>query len=398
MVRRRVAVIAAGGQSAANAAKAASQTPIVFVVGFDPAQNGLVSSLNRPGGNITGISFFSGAGLVAKRLGLLHELVPKANIIAVLLDAGGEFQPEDVEAAARAIGRQVVIARVASERDLDAAFAEIAKAGAGALLVPGGSLTTGLRRQIVALAIRHAIPALYTLREFVDAGGLASYGPSQTDAYRRGGIYVGRILGREAWRPAGRTADEVRPRHQPRDRQGDGAGNSPDAPRPRRRGDRMMKRRAFIAPLSAAAAMAARGPRAAAGDAGSRAILDLDRRTKWCHVLWTRCGKACANQALSRKITSRSRVAGRKIETTEFPALADDLVRRQVAVIVVPGTTAGALSAHAATKTISIAFMIGSDPVEIGLVASLALAGRQYHRRGLSSSLKRWRSEYRFYA
>jgi putative tryptophan/tyrosine transport system substrate-binding protein len=195
VVGRRVAVIAAGGQSAANAAnKAASHTPIVFVVGFDPVQNGLVSSLNRPGGNITGISFFSGAGLVAKRLGVLHELVPKATIIAVLLDATGETQPEDVEAAARAIGRQVAIARVASERDLDAAFAEIAKAGAGALLVPGGSLTTGLRRQIVALATRRAIPALYALREFIDAGGLVSYGPSQTDAYRRGGIYVGRIL------------------------------------------------------------------------------------------------------------------------------------------------------------------------------------------------------------
>jgi putative ABC transport system substrate-binding protein len=194
MVRRRAAVIAAGGQRAAEAAKAESHTPIVFVVGFDPVRNGLVSSLHRPGGNITGISFFSGAELLAKRLGLLHELVPKANIIAVLLDATGESQPEDAESAARAIGRQVVIARVASARDFDAAFAQFIKAGAGALLVPGGALTTGLRRQIVALAIRHAIPALYSLREFVDAGGLMSYGPSQTDAYRRGGIYVGRIL------------------------------------------------------------------------------------------------------------------------------------------------------------------------------------------------------------
>jgi putative ABC transport system substrate-binding protein len=187
-------VIAAGGQRAAEAAKAASHTPIVFVVGFDPVQNGLVSSLNRPGGNITGISFFSGAGLLAKRLGLLHELAPKATIIAVLLDATGESQSADVEAAARAIGRQVAIARVASERDFDAAFAEIVKVGAGALLVPGGALTTDLHRQIVAFATRHAIPALYLLREFVDAGGLVSYGPSQTDAYRRGGIYVGRIL------------------------------------------------------------------------------------------------------------------------------------------------------------------------------------------------------------
>jgi ABC-type uncharacterized transport system substrate-binding protein len=194
MVRRRAAVIAAGGQRAAEAAKAASHTPIVFVVGFDPVRNGLVSSLHRPGGNITGISFFSGAELLAKRLGLLHELVPKANIIAVLLDATSESQAEDAESAARAIGRQVVIARVASARDFDAAFAQFIKAGAGALLVPGGALTTGLRRQIVALAIRHAIPALYSLREFVDAGGLMSYGSSQTDAYRRGGIYVGRIL------------------------------------------------------------------------------------------------------------------------------------------------------------------------------------------------------------
>ena len=142
MVRRRVGVIAAGGQRAAEAAKAASHTPIVFVVGFDPVQDGLVSSLNRPGGNITGMSFFSGAGLLAKRLGLLHELAPKATIIAVLLDATGEVESADVEAAARAIGRQVAIARVASERDFDAAFAEIVKVGAGALLVPGGALTT----------------------------------------------------------------------------------------------------------------------------------------------------------------------------------------------------------------------------------------------------------------
>src|SRR5262245_40327203 len=137
MVRRGVAVIAAGGKPAAEAAKAASHAPIVFVVGLDPVRNGLVSSLHRPGGNITGISFLSGAELVAKRLGLLHELVPKANIIAVLLDATGESQAEDAESAARAIGRQVVIARVASARDFDAAFAQFIKAGAGALLVPG---------------------------------------------------------------------------------------------------------------------------------------------------------------------------------------------------------------------------------------------------------------------
>jgi putative ABC transport system substrate-binding protein len=194
MVRRRVAVIVAGGIAATHAAKVASNTPIIFAVGADPVRIGLVSSFNRPGGNITGISFISGTDLVAKRLQLLHELVPKATIIAVLLDTTGETQLEDVQAAARAVGRQVAIARVASERDFDAAFEQFVKAGAGALLDPGGAMTTGQRRHIVALAIRHAMPALYTLREFVDVGGLMSYGPSQAHAYRRAGIYAGRIL------------------------------------------------------------------------------------------------------------------------------------------------------------------------------------------------------------
>jgi ABC-type uncharacterized transport system substrate-binding protein len=194
MVRRRVAMIVAGGIAATHAAKAASNTPIVFAVGADPVRIGLVSSLNRPGGNITGISFITGIDLVAKRLELLHELVPKATMIAALLDTAGETQLEDVEAAARALGRQVVIATVASERDFDAAFEQIVKAGAGALVGLGGAVITAQRRQIVALAIRHAIPALYSLREFVEVGGLMSYGPSQTHAYRRAGIYAGRIL------------------------------------------------------------------------------------------------------------------------------------------------------------------------------------------------------------
>jgi putative tryptophan/tyrosine transport system substrate-binding protein len=194
MVRRRVAMIVAGGIAATHAAKAASNTPIVFAIGADPVRIGLVSSLNRPGGNITGISFITGIDLVAKRLELLHELVPKATMIAALLDTAGETQLEDVEAAARALGRQVVIARVASERDFDAAFEQIVRAGAGALVGLGGAVITAQRRQIVALAIRYAIPALFPLREFVEVGGLMSYGPSQTHAYRRAGIYAGRIL------------------------------------------------------------------------------------------------------------------------------------------------------------------------------------------------------------
>src|SRR5262245_7363114 len=193
MIRRRVAVIAAGGIAATKAAKAANNTPIVFAVGADPVRIGIVSSLNRPGGNVTGISFISGTDLVAKRLELLHELAPKAIAIAVLLDTLGK--PNSKMWRRRpAVGRRVVIATVASERDFDVAFRQFVNAGAGALLAPGGAVTTGQHRHIAALAIRHAFPALYTLREFVEVGGLMSYGPSQIYAYRRAGIYAGRIL------------------------------------------------------------------------------------------------------------------------------------------------------------------------------------------------------------
>jgi hypothetical protein len=142
--------------------------------------------------------------------------------------------------AARAIGRQVVIASVASARDFDAAFAQFIKAGAGALLVPGGSLTTGLSRQIVALAIRHAIPALYSLREFVDAGGLMSYGPSQTDAYRRAAASTLAAFLRA--RSPATCESNCRPSTtlpSTCNRQGHGAGNAADTARPRRRGDRI---------------------------------------------------------------------------------------------------------------------------------------------------------------
>ena len=127
----------------------------------------------------------------------------------------------DVEAAARALGRQILIVKAGTESEIDAAFATIVQAGAGALFVGTGAFYTSRRRQLVALAARHALPASYSLREFVVAGGLMSYGASDTDAYRRGGLYVGRILkGDEAGRPAGRAADQVRAGLQPRDRQG----------------------------------------------------------------------------------------------------------------------------------------------------------------------------------
>jgi putative ABC transport system substrate-binding protein len=196
LVHRQVAVIVGNAVSARAAKGATTTVPIVFVAGVDPVKTGLVASLNRPGGNVTGVVFDT-VELAAKRLGLLDELVPKAAVVAVLIDpnlpdVGTELK--DAEAAGRAIGRQMLIVKVATEGEINAAFATVIQSGAGALLVGSGSFFLSHRRQLVALAVRHALPASYVTRQYPEAGGLMSYGPSQTDAYRRAGIYVGRIL------------------------------------------------------------------------------------------------------------------------------------------------------------------------------------------------------------
>jgi putative ABC transport system substrate-binding protein len=196
LVRHRAAVILTSNITTPAAKAATSTTPIVFVSGSDPVEAGLVTSLNRPGGNATGVSFTS-TPLNPKRLELLHELVPKPALIAVLMDPnnrGSEDPLGDVEAAARALGRQVLIVKAGTESEIDAAFATIVRAGAGALFVGTGAFYNSRRRQLAVLAARHALPASSSLREFVVAGGLMSYGASNTDAYRRGGLYVGRIL------------------------------------------------------------------------------------------------------------------------------------------------------------------------------------------------------------
>ncbi len=196
LIRRQVAVIVASS-SAAEAAMALTTTiPIVFIAGNDPVKQGLVASLGRPGGNLTGITFFSGE-LGAKRLELLHELVPKAAIIAVLTDPGAPGAMDelaDMAAAGRALGRQLVVVRAESESELEPAFERIIQAGAGALIVSGARLFTTNRRALVALAARHAIPAIYDVREHVEAGGLISYAASFTDAYRQAGVYAAKIL------------------------------------------------------------------------------------------------------------------------------------------------------------------------------------------------------------
>jgi len=197
LIGRKVAVIV-GNVEAAHAAKAATATiPIVFVVGSDPVAGGLVANLNRPGGNLTGVSFFD-TPLAAKRLSLLNELLPQAAVIAVLLDANfaeqADAEARELSAAAKAIGRQMTIVKIGSEGEFDSAFATIVQSGARGLLVGSGPFFNTQRRRIVALATRHAIPAIYVIREFVEAGGLMSYGASQEDAYRRAGIYVSRVL------------------------------------------------------------------------------------------------------------------------------------------------------------------------------------------------------------
>jgi putative ABC transport system substrate-binding protein len=196
LVRRQVAVIVASG-IATRAVKVATATiPIVFLTGFDPVRTGLVASLSRPGGNVTGV-VFTITDLVAKLLGLLHELVPKASVIAVLHDPNGpetEVELRDLEEAGRAIGRQILIVKAANEREFHAAIATVVQAGAGGLLIGSGPFFLSQRRQLVALASRHALPTIYNEREYAEVGGLISYGPSQTDAFRRAGIYVGRIL------------------------------------------------------------------------------------------------------------------------------------------------------------------------------------------------------------
>jgi putative ABC transport system substrate-binding protein len=199
LVQRRVAVIAAiGGIPSAFAAKAATTTiPIVFLVGIDPVRLGLVASLARPGGNLTGINVFN-TELAAKRLELLRELVPGAIRIAVLVDPtnvpGTDSTLRDVGAAARAMGLQIHVLKASSSLELDAAFASLMSERSDALFVGNDGFFTNRRVQLVNLASRHAVPATFSAREIAEAGGLMSYGTNIADAFRQVGIYVGRIL------------------------------------------------------------------------------------------------------------------------------------------------------------------------------------------------------------
>jgi putative ABC transport system substrate-binding protein len=197
LVTRQVNLIAALAPPAAFAAKTATTTiPIVFVGAFDPVKAGLVANLNRPGGNVTGVSFISHE-LAAKQLGLLRELRPGAARIAVLVDPKWPLTDpfvSQVRTAASAMGQQIEVLYVSSGREIEGAFTTLIQRGAGALHVGVGVFLVSQRERIVALAARHRIPAIYNSREWVAAGGLMSYGASSIDAYRQVGIYAGRIL------------------------------------------------------------------------------------------------------------------------------------------------------------------------------------------------------------
>jgi putative ABC transport system substrate-binding protein len=196
LVQRQIAVIV-GNTPPAMAAKSATSTiPIVFVTGTDPVALGLVDSFNRPGGNATGVSFLS-VFLEAKRLGMLRELLPRASMISVLVDPNSpdsEIQLRQVEEAAHMLGQQIRILRASTESELENGFATLARQRPDGLLVAPAAFFTAQRKQIVELAARHSLPAVYGFRDFPVAGGLMSYGSSLVDSFRQAGIYTGRIL------------------------------------------------------------------------------------------------------------------------------------------------------------------------------------------------------------
>jgi putative ABC transport system substrate-binding protein len=198
LVHREVSVIAATGTPAALAAKAATTTiPIVFETGSDPVLLDLVASLNRPGGNVTGVAQLA-VEVAPKRLELLHELVPTARVIALLVDptdpAIFEKTTQSVQAAARSLGLELLVLNVSTERDLDAVFANLIQLRADGLVISGGQFFNSRNKQIAARALQHTVPTIFPYRDFAAAGGLMSYGASIIDAYRLAGVYTGRVL------------------------------------------------------------------------------------------------------------------------------------------------------------------------------------------------------------
>jgi putative ABC transport system substrate-binding protein len=210
LVRHRVAVMVAATGPSALAAKAATTTiPVVFSIAGNPVEDGLVASLNRPGGNVTGVSNL-GADTGAKRWELLHELIPSAKIVALLINpnaTSAESEAKDAQVAADALGLQVHVLRASNERDFDTAFADLALLRADALVIGTDPFFTSQSERLAALSLRHAVPAIFRVRAFATSGGLMSYGGNITEAYRQVGAYTARILKGE--KPADLPAQQV---------------------------------------------------------------------------------------------------------------------------------------------------------------------------------------------
>lgn len=197
LVRSQAAVIVCNGIAVKAAMAATSTIPIVFITGSDPVDEGLIASLSRPGGNVTGVTFFGGEQLIAKRIELLNELVPGARPLAVLIDPnniGGDRASSNAAAAGRSIRREVFVVKTHNEGEIEPAFHRMLKAGAAGLVVGGSALFTDRQKDLVALASKHRIPTIYTSRGFVAAGGLISYSGNIAEAYRLAGVYAARIL------------------------------------------------------------------------------------------------------------------------------------------------------------------------------------------------------------
>jgi putative tryptophan/tyrosine transport system substrate-binding protein len=196
LVRQRVNVIAAGSPAGLAARAATEAIPIVFIGGGDPVKAGLVASINRPEGNVTGVTLFGASELAGKRLGLLYQLVPRLAVVGALLAsvAGAEDQWPELSEAGQRLGLSIRTARIGSERDFDDAFASLARERVGALIVTSSTFFNTYRDRLVALAAHYRLPTIYEPREFAQAGGLATYAPSFLDAFHQAGIYTGRIL------------------------------------------------------------------------------------------------------------------------------------------------------------------------------------------------------------
>ncbi len=377
LVRRPVAVIAATRSPApALAAKAATSTiPIVFQTGSDPIKDGLVASLNRPGGNVTGVTRQT-LEMTPKRFELISELTPKANSVGLLVNPNGgqaATQVWEMQKVARERGLALHIANASNNQELDSAIAATVQSGAAVLIEGNDPLFIDRRKQIVALTTSYKIPTIFFERDFSRRWRL-----DELFSQLCGLVPAGRRLcrphsqGRQARRPAGAATDQIRAGHQSQDRQGDRPYDSADSSRARRRGDRM-RRREFIALLGSATALWPLTARAQKQQTPTIGILSGETPELWATRMQAfRDGLGQTGFAVGQNVAIEYRWAEDHVD--RLPALAADLVRHRVAAIVLGGVPA-MRAAMSATMTIPILFETGVDPVTAGFVASLNRPG-----------------------